>query len=337
MTDVYLLDLNPNDAGAHCVEWLAQQHESVVEGAILGVFETTKSSFEVVAPASGFLVKLVEQGDYVLRESKICEIVPDLGVQNGLPEKTLDHENRVFTKNAKRLLQTMDISSDDVPYFEGVVREADVLRIYGAGPTPSGENENVGSEKHLDGESRDVELLRETLGALRRSKLLAFSRHVPLGTLLGSRDQLAADMGWGNGSSLYDESLVLGSVDVGSNCWIGPFTVLDASGGRLTIGDWTSVGAGSQIYTHHTIDRALSRGRFGKGGGEVSIGAGCFISPGAVILPGSIIGACSLVAAHAVVEGIFPGNSIISGNPATRVGEIKFVDGRPRRSLFPSP
>src|SRR5438309_5338232 len=42
------------------------------------------------------------------------------------------------------------------------------------------------------------------------------------------------------------------------DCWIGPYTVLDGNHALLEIGDCVDVGAGTQIYTHNTIERALT-------------------------------------------------------------------------------
>ena len=59
---------------------------------------------------------------------------------------------------------------------------------------------------------------------------------------------------------MYDNVLVLGDVIVGRNTWIGPGCILDGSGGGLEIGDWCSISAGVQIYTHNTVNRSISLG-----------------------------------------------------------------------------
>src|SRR5215218_4042343 len=62
-----------------------------------------------------------------------------------------------------------------------------------------------------------------------------WQRNLPLADYLVDRWEKARRLGFGAGSSIYDSSLVLGHVKVGENTWIGPFTVLDGSGG-LEIG-----------------------------------------------------------------------------------------------------
>ena len=49
-------------------------------------------------------------------------------------------------------------------------------------------------------------------------------------------------------------------VIVGPNTWIGPNVILDGSGG-LEIGDYVSISAGVQIYTHNTVKQSTSLGK----------------------------------------------------------------------------
>jgi acetyltransferase-like isoleucine patch superfamily enzyme len=57
---------------------------------------------------------------------------------------------------------------------------------------------------------------------------------------------------------------------------------------------------------------------------EIIIGDNVWIGLNSIILKGTKIGNNSVVAAGSVVKGDFPENSIISGNPAIIVDEIKF-------------
>ena len=78
------------------------------------------------------------------------------------------------------------------------------------------------------------------------------NRHVSFGDLVADRFETARFMGFGIGTSVYNNVLVIGDVTVGENCWIGPNCLLDGSGG-LTIGDHCSISAGVQIYTHNSV------------------------------------------------------------------------------------
>ena len=86
-----------------------------------------------------------------------------------------------------------------------------------------------------------------------------FNRSLPFADYIVDRWEKAKLLGFGEGSSIYDSSLVLGTVKVGAKTWIGPFVVLDGTGG-LEIGSNCSISAGTQIYSHDSVDWAISGG-----------------------------------------------------------------------------
>ena len=92
-------------------------------------------------------------------------------------------------------------------------------------------------------------LLQNLIKKLRLQMKDKFNRHVSIQDLLSDRWETAEFYGFGKGSSCYNNVLILGDVKVGRNTWIGPNVILDGSGG-LEIGDFVSISAGVQIYTH---------------------------------------------------------------------------------------
>jgi acetyltransferase-like isoleucine patch superfamily enzyme len=178
----------------------------------------------------------------------------------------------------------------------------------------------------------DARQMGELLEALRRRMKARYDRHVPTGTLLADRWQLARDYGFGEGTSVYDESLILGDVKVGQQCWVGPFTVLDGQGG-LTIGDYVDIGTGAHIYSHNTIERALTGHKAPLYKQRTIIGNCCFIAPHAIIGPGTVLGDHSFVAAGSYVEGIHPAYTYLAGNPARVVGKVEVRGDRARLKL----
>jgi acetyltransferase-like isoleucine patch superfamily enzyme len=140
----------------------------------------------------------------------------------------------------------------------------------------------------------DTELrrhLHELLASLRNRMKARYDRHVSTGNLLHDRWELARAYGFGEGTSAYDDCLILGDVKMGRDCWVGPYTVLDGSG-QLTIGDCVDIGAGAHLYSHNTIERALT-------GRKTSL-----------FRKATTIGSCCFIALHAL--GVGPGDEVIT-------------------------
>jgi len=148
-----------------------------------------------------------------------------------------------------------------------------------------------------------------------------WKRTLPFGDYFVDRWEKARSLGFGEGASIYDSSLVFGEVNVGKNTWIGPFTILDGSGG-LEIGDFCSISAGVQIYTHDSVQWVLSGGKAGYEYGPVKIGGRCYIGPNTVIAKGVSIGDCCVIGAGSLVLHDIPPNSKAFGLPCKVVGQI---------------
>ena len=157
---------------------------------------------------------------------------------------------------------------------------------------------------------------REFLRALAVRKRKQFDRRVSVGDLLTERSDNAAEYGFGDGTTMYDNVLVLGAVKVGRNTWIGPGCILDGSGGDLQIGDWCSISAGVQIYTHHTVNRSISLGREPVDCAPTRIGDGVYIGPNSVIQMGVMIGNQAVIGSNSFVNADIPSGAKAFGCPA---------------------
>ncbi len=125
------------------------------------------------------------------------------------------------------------------------------------------------------------------------------------------------------------------SVAIGDNVWIWHHSIIDGSNGVI-IEEGAQIGGWVGIFSHgsHVSVRLLGASfievpkeeRPGYTRGPVRIGAYSFIGAGALIMPGTTLGKGCLVSAGSIVSGNFSEFSLIKGNPAKRVGDVRSMD-----------
>lgn len=145
------------------------------------------------------------------------------------------------------------------------------------------------------------------------------SRVLPLADYFVDRWDKARLLGFGEGSSIYDSSLVLGDVKMGKNAWVGPFTILDGSGG-LEIGDDCTFSAGVHVYTHDSVRATLDGAPIDRK--PVKIGNRVYVGPHSVIAQGVTIGDRVVIGANSLVREDVPSGKKVAGNPARIVGDV---------------
>lgn len=170
------------------------------------------------------------------------------------------------------------------------------------------------------------EKLKEVHEALDTSFLVNHIRSVSFGDVFVDRWERAKKLGFGDRTNIYDSSLVIGNVKVGSDCWIGPHTILDGSGG-LELGDFCTISAGVQIYTHDNVLNTLSSGVLPIERKSVVIDNNCYIAPNVIIAKGVRLGHHCVVGSNSFLNKSFDAYSILAGNPAKVIGEVELKDG----------
>jgi acetyltransferase-like isoleucine patch superfamily enzyme len=165
------------------------------------------------------------------------------------------------------------------------------------------------------------EQLRQLLRLLQQKKIAEWQRRVPLGDLISDRAENARQYGFGEGTSCYDNVLIIGNVSVGRNCWIGPNVILDGRGG-LILGDYVTVSAGVQIYTHDTVERTITYGREPISLGPTTIGSAVYIGPNTIIQKGITIGDRSVIGSMSLVNRNIPADAKAWGVPARVVSSM---------------
>ncbi|MGI2113398.1 acyltransferase [Shewanella frigidimarina] len=165
-------------------------------------------------------------------------------------------------------------------------------------------------------------VLKELTLYLRSKMKTNHNRHVSFGDLFSDRWETAKFLGFGDGTSCYNNVLVLGNVKVGKNTWIGPNVILDGSGGQLVIGDYCSISAGVQIYTHDSVEWSTSLGVAPVVKADTIIGNGVYIGPNTIVQKGVKIGDSAIVGAMSFVNKDIEQHSKVFGCPI-KVRETK--------------
>tara|TARA_B100001057_G_scaffold494843_2_gene592361 strand:- start:417 stop:842 length:426 start_codon:yes stop_codon:yes gene_type:complete len=118
-----------------------------------------------------------------------------------------------------------------------------------------------------------------------------------------------------------DNVLIMGDVKVGENTKIGPNCILDGTG-KLFIGSNCSIAAGTNIYTHHTVERAISFGKNEIEYSETRIGDDVYIGPNCVLQKGITIGNRVVIGAMSFVNKDIDSNQMYAGVPAVFIKKI---------------
>jgi UDP-3-O-[3-hydroxymyristoyl] glucosamine N-acyltransferase len=185
------------------------------------------------------------------------------------------------------------------------------------------------TSENLSAQLQELRLARES--ELRQR----YNRSLPFADGLFDRWERARRLGFADGVSIYDSAFVFGDVKVGRDTWIGPWVMLDGSGGGLSIGSTCSLSAGVHIYTHDTVAWALSGGKAARRNGPVAIGDKVYIGSQSVIALGVSIGDMAVVAANSFVNRDVPSRTIVGGVPAVPIGHVT-GDGETVELMFES-
>lgn len=153
-----------------------------------------------------------------------------------------------------------------------------------------------------------------------------YNRVLPVGELLFNRFDKAEYLHMGEGSSVYDSSVVMGDIQVGAHVWIGPHTVLEGINGTITIGDFVSINSGVMIFTHDSTQYYLSGGKNPVVKGDVTIGSNTVVGSMSMVGYGVSIGHHCVVGAGSLVSKDVPDYAIVAGTPAAVIGRVVLHD-----------
>lgn len=164
--------------------------------------------------------------------------------------------------------------------------------------------------------------LKEYLQDKRNDLRERFNRVLPTGELLFDRFEKAKYLNMGQGSSIYDTSIVMGKIVAGKNVWIGPYTLIEGIHGKVTIGDFVSINTGVYIFTHDSTKYYISNGAEPFRKGDVIIGSNTVIGSMSMIGYDVAVGHHCIIAANSVVSRDVPDYTVVAGTPAVPIGHI---------------
>lgn len=141
---------------------------------------------------------------------------------------------------------------------------------------------------------------------------------MPIYEFEGKRPRIAAT------AYIHPEAVVIGDVEIGANCFIGPGVVLRADFGSIRVGAGTNIQDNCVVHGNQTVigpnghigHNAIIHGA--KLGEHVLVGMGAIVLDGVQVGDGCIIGAGAVVAPRAVV----PPRKVVMGVPAAITGEV---------------
>lgn len=145
-TPIHLPQSGPNDTTAVLAEWSKPRGQWVHKGEIVAVAETTKSVFDIEAPAAGYLVDLVAAG----MEAEVGQVIAVLAsAESGeaearawlagqqVPTAASPVPAKAWTIKAQLLAQRHDVDISTVPASGDRITELDVQAFLAAQPQTS--------------------------------------------------------------------------------------------------------------------------------------------------------------------------------------------------------
>jgi len=331
MIEVIVPSITSNEDTVCLIEILVDKNEVCKSGDIICILESTKTIFELMAEHKGHVWFVLSAGNNV-KTDQVIAFISDEAIDEAkinamsYEEKTKEIEP-IVTKKAQTILDKHKIDPYDIKK-DGVIKASDVQKHLKKDNKLKQDNDIYDDFKKImksyavgSADLKDLVHLKQTLSLAQKIYDDKWDKKVPAIDALFDRWSAGEIYGFGEKTNISHLSYVTGDVTVGDQTFIGPFTIIDGSGG-LEIGSYCSIAAGVHIYSHDTIARALSGYKVDVKRASTIIGNCCFIGPNSVITKGINIGDHCFVGANSVVTFDLDSNTAVSGNPAQIIGKV---------------
>jgi len=179
---------NPNDDSVRVLELKVNSGDIVEGGQIIAVLETTKASFDLEAPESGFLYWKTTENDLVPAGQEIARIFGERQSDFEKQSKKLE-SGPVMTKKAEKLMKESGLSEKDFPGNQRIT-VSDVEKLVRGKPAPS--REDFEETELVSWKSPNAYKFREIEALTRSARNVVSSRVVRLIDFVKINDLLQA-------------------------------------------------------------------------------------------------------------------------------------------------
>ncbi len=131
-------------------------------------------------------------------------------------------------------------------------------------------------------------------------------------------------------SYVHPQAVLIGDVEIGARCYIGPGAVLRADFGSIRVGPGSSIQDNAVLHADHGKPISIQKNVIIAHNATVhgaTIGSFVLVGMGAILLDGASCGDHVLIAAGSLVKGRLqiPSNVVVAGNPARIIGPLSQV------------
>ena len=356
--------VNANEDQLQIIEIRVSQGQSVDQGDVVFVLETTKAAVEVTAPQSGILGSLRNKvGDFVAVGSVLCEISASQQDAGSAQVVTLKNssEQQSVTAKARKLAEEFGVNLADVVPTNGRIGEAEVRAAAVAQKVPAAKQEQSAQDSPKLSDARRaiiigggghaaclIDALQSTgfniIGCT--DQKLPVGHHVCGGiSVIGTENILGrlrsegvqyAFIGIGGAqNSIARRAMFERAVDLG-------FVIPPVIHPSATVSLGTTIGAGCHILAGATVGPRCSIGNnvlVNQGSilcHDSLVGDHSHLTPGAIVAGGVKVGSMTVIGMGVtVLFGVTIGANVLIHNGAhvtTNVADNTVVDGRGVRS-----